>query len=155
MLHRWWIAGLVLHRHNPGWLKPFLVWLAFSIRIITLYVPTKYVTKPVAWVFVRAIKNPWDMLPQNFKMPVLGAVTIAVMLVGTFASAESVGNTRDNRAVSLLGLAIFLFCFWVTSRDRKAIQWQPVIVGMLAQYLLALFVLRTKAGVSYTCSLRH
>lgn len=145
----WWIAGLVLHRHDIGWLKPFLVWLAFTIRIITLYVSTKYITKPIAWIWVRAVKTPWDMLPEKSKMPFLAAVTVAVMILGTFVSEETADNTRDNRAISLLGLAVFIGAFWLTSRDRKAIQWQPVIVGMLAQFLLALFVLRTTAGVSF------
>jgi len=142
----WWIAGLVLHRHDIGWLKPFLVWLAFSVRMVTFYVSTKYITKPIAFVWVHAVKTPWDMIPKKMKMPVLAGVTVAVMLLGTFISEESADNTRSNRAVSLFGLAVFIFAFWITSRDRKAIQWQTVIVGMLAQYLLALFVLRTKAG---------
>lgn len=90
------------------------------------------------------------MLPQKAKMPVLAAATIATMLLGTFISEESADNTRKNRAVSLFGLVVFIFVFYATSRNRKAIQWQTVIVGMLAQYLLALFVLRTKAGVSYS-----
>jgi CNT family concentrative nucleoside transporter len=87
------------------------------------------------------------MIPEKARVPLGAAGTIAVMLVGTFVGAESADNTRTNRAVSLFGLAVFIFGFWATSRNRKAINWQTVIVGMLAQFLLALFVLRTKAGV--------
>ena len=79
-------------------------------------------------------------------MPIAGAGTVAVFIIGAFASEESDDNTRENRAISLLGLAIFIAGFYATSRNRKAIQWQTVIVGMLAQYLVALFVLRAKAG---------
>lgn len=143
----WWIAGTVNHTHGRlGWLKPFLLWLAITIRLITLYVSTKYVTKPIAFVYVRAIKTPWDILPQKAKMPFLAAVTVAVMLVGTFASDTTPENTRANRAISLFGLLVFIALFYGTSRNRKAIQWQTVIVGMFAQYILALFVLRTQAG---------
>ena len=81
---------------------------------------------------------------------IVGAVagTVAVILVGTFVSEESTEKIRANRAVSLFGLLVFIAAFYATSRDRKAIKWQTVITGMLAQFILALFVLRTKAGVS-------
>lgn len=64
------------------------------------------------------------------------------------ASRESEDNTRSNRAVSLFGLVVMLAGLYATSRDRKAINWHTVITGMLIQYLVALFVLRTEAGYS-------
>ncbi|TVY90516.1 Solute carrier family 28 member [Lachnellula willkommii] len=143
----WWIAGLVLHRHGSlGWLKPTLLWMAISVRLITLHVSTKYVTKPIAFVWVTAVYNPVMMIPEKLRLPLGAAGTIAVILVGTFVSEESADNTRSNRAVSLLGLVVFIAGFYATSRDRKAIKWQTIIVGMLAQFILALFVLRTSAG---------
>jgi CNT family concentrative nucleoside transporter len=98
---------------------------------------------------MKGIYNPVQVIPEKFRLPLSAAGTIAVILVGTFASAESADNTRANRAVSLFGLLVFIGVFYATSRNRKAINWQTVIVGMLAQFLLALFVLRTKAGVSF------
>ena len=68
------------------------------------------------------------------------------MLVGGFASPESQDNTRGNRAISLFGLGVIIFVLWATSRDRKRIKWHTVIVGMLVQFLVALFVLRSGAG---------
>jgi len=73
-------------------------------------------------------------------------VTIGVILIGAFASPEGRGNTRADRAVSLFGLAVFLFMLWATSRNRKKIIWHTVIVGMLVQFIIALFVLRSGAG---------
>jgi len=148
VFHRWWIAGLVLHRHDYGWLIPFLVWLALTIRLITFYVSTKYITKAILFIWNRAIWAPVQLIPQKLRLPLGAAGTIAVFLLGTFVEGESADNTRANRAVSLFGLLVFIGAFYATSRDRKAINWQTVIVGMLAQYILALFVLRTKAGVS-------
>jgi len=146
-LNRWWIAGLVLHRHDLGWLIPFLVWLAIIIRVVTLYVSTKYVTKPIAFVWANAVYKPSMMIPSHLRLPLGAAGTIGVFLLGTFIPAESADNTRANRAVSLFGLLVFIGLFYATSRDRKRINWQTVIVGMLAQYILALFVLRTTTGV--------
>lgn len=86
------------------------------------------------------------MIPEKFRLWIGAAGTVAVIIVGTFASETSPGNTRSNRAISLFGLVVFIFGFYITSHDRKRINWHTVIVGMLAQFILALFVLRTKAG---------
>lgn len=142
----WWIAGLILHRHDMGWLKPFLVYLAITVRLVTFHVSTKYVTKPIAFVFVNGVKKPVDMIPEKLKLPLGAAGTVAVILLGTFVTKESQDNTRANRAVSIFGLIVFLGVFYITSRKRSAIRWKTVIVGMLAQFILGLFVLRTGAG---------
>ena len=98
-----------------------------------------------------AVYKPSKMIPAKLRTPLSAAGAIAVVIIGTFATEESADNTRGNRAISLVGLLIFIGIFYITSRNRKAVVWQTVIVGMLAQFLLALFVLRTKAGVS--CSM--
>ena len=74
------------------------------------------------------------------------AVTVAALVVGSFVTAESADNTRANRAVSLFGIAVFLLFLWATSKHRRQVNWRPVIGGMLAQYIIALFVLRTRVG---------
>ncbi len=145
---RWWIAGLVLHRYDLGWLIPFLLWLSLTIRLVTFYISTKYVTKLIASIWIHAINKPISRIPEQFRLLLGAAGTIAVIVAGTFGSPESADNTRTNRAISLFGLLVFICGFYATSRDRKNINWQTVIVGILAQFLLALFVLRTKAGVS-------
>lgn len=122
--------------------------MAISVRLITFHVSTKYVTKPIAFVWINAIYKPVQMIPEKFRLPLGAAGTIAVILVGTFVTEESDDNTRANRAVSLFGILVFIGVFYATSRNRKAVKWQTIIVGMLAQFILALFVLRTKAGVS-------
>ena len=71
---------------------------------------------------------------------------IAVMLIGGFASPETQDNTRVNRAISLFGLAVIIFAMWITSKHRETVRWHTVIVGMLVQFVVALFVLRSGAG---------
>src|SRR6266702_5772525 len=46
-----------------------------------------------------------------------------------------------NRAISVVGLIVFQFGFWVTSRD----QWWTVIVDLFVQQAIALFVLKSGA----------
>ncbi|KAG9246974.1 H+/nucleoside cotransporter [Calycina marina] len=142
----WWITGLVLHRNDLGWLIPFLLYLGIVIRLVTFYISTKYITKPIAVVWHKVCANTTEKIPARFRLHLAGAGTVAVFIIGTFASEESDDNTRGNRAMSLLGLAVMIAFFWATSKNRKAIQWQTVIVGMLAQYIIAVFVLRAQAG---------
>lgn len=98
------------------------------------------------WTWNSTVVKVGMMVPQKWRIPGAALLVIAVFLVGTFVTEESDGNTRDNRAVSLFGLLVFIFVLWATSRNRKAIQWHTVIVGMLLQFIIALFVLRTGVG---------
>lgn len=146
MCPSWWIAGLILHRYDLGWLIPFLLYLAITLRIIFFYVPITIVTRPMHFVW-RNTAHPFvSVIPEKLRLPAGAALCIAVILIGTFASPTSSGNSRADRAVSLFGLLVFLFALWATSRNRKKIVWHTVIVGMLVQFIIALFVLRTQAG---------
>ncbi|OCK85845.1 sodium/nucleoside cotransporter 1 /nucleoside cotransporter 1 [Lepidopterella palustris CBS 459.81] len=142
----WWIASLVVHRHDKNWIIPFLLWLAIMLRLVFFHVPITVVTKPMHFVWANTGVRFTSFIPEQMRIPAGAALTIAVIIVGSFASKESQDNTRANRAVSLFGLLVFIFIFWATSRNRKKIVWHTVIVGMLVQFLVALFVLRTKAG---------
>lgn len=145
---RWWIAGLILHRNDYGWLIPFLLWLFVMIRLVTFYIPSRYALIPIAFLWKNIVQRVVYLIPARFRLP-LGAIgTVAVILVGSMVTEETEDNTRANRAISCFGLVVFLFLFWATSKNRKLIKWHTVIVGMLTQFILAVFVLRTKAGVS-------
>ncbi|KAJ9400114.1 hypothetical protein DTO282F9_2884 [Paecilomyces variotii] len=142
----WWITGLIKHRYDLGWLIPFLLYLAITLRIIFFYVPITVVTIPMHFVWNHTSRPFVRLIPQKLRTPAAALLVIAVILVGSFASEESADNTRANRAVSLFGLVVLIFVLWLTSRNRKKINWHTVIVGMLTQFIIALFVLRTKAG---------
>lgn len=86
------------------------------------------------------------IVPEKMRIPSAALLVFAVYLVGSFVSKEHPQNTRADRAISCLGLLIFIFVLWATSRKRSAIKWHTVIVGMLMQFIIALFVLRTGVG---------
>jgi concentrative nucleoside transporter, CNT family len=116
------------------------------LRLLFFHVPITIVTKPMHFVWNNTGVRFGSYIPEKWRVPAGAALTIAVIIVGAFASEESQDNTRSNRAVSLFGLVVFLFGFYITSRNRSKIVWHTVIVGMLCQFIIALFVLRTKAG---------
>ncbi|KAL2752445.1 hypothetical protein ACRALDRAFT_2066623, partial [Sodiomyces alcalophilus JCM 7366] len=142
----WWIASLVLYAGKKNWVIPFLVWLAITLRLVFFYVRSSRVSQPIKWLWRHSAVVVYDRLPPKSRTPLGAAVVVAVMLVGSFVSGEFADNTRANRAVSLFGLAFTIFAFWLTSRNRRMINWRPVIGGMLCQYIIALFVLRTGVG---------
>lgn len=137
---------MVLHRHDKNWIIPFLLYLCITLRIIFFHVPITIVTKPMHFVWNNTGVRFAALIPEKLRLPLSALLVFAVFLIGTFASEESADNTRGNRAISIVGLLIFIFILWATSRNRKAIVWHTVIVGMLMQYIIALFVLRTTAG---------
>jgi CNT family concentrative nucleoside transporter len=87
-----------------------------------------------------------NTIPEKFQIPLAALLVVAVILVGTFASPESSDNNYKNRGISIGGLAIFYLVLWLTSANRKKIVWRTVLVGLLFQYILAVFVLKTGVG---------
>lgn len=146
----WWIHGLVtVVKGRPdglGWLIPFLLWLAITIRVITLWVPIAFFWRPVRFVWDHTVFKGYEATPKKLHRPIAAAVTVAVFLIGSFVPEETGENTRANRAISIFGLIVMLAGLWATSRNRSAIPWHTVIGGMLSQFIIAVFVLRTQAG---------
>ncbi|KAH8899996.1 hypothetical protein GQ53DRAFT_776760 [Thozetella sp. PMI_491] len=142
----WWTAGLILHRHDLGWIVPSIVWAGISYRILTWYIPAGTITAPIRLFWKHVVQRAVMAIPPKWRLPLAGLGTIAVILAVTFQPPSAPANNRADRAVSLLGLAVFLGGLWLTSRNRKSINYQAVVVGVASQYLLGLFVLRSKAG---------
>ncbi|KAH6663833.1 Na+ dependent nucleoside transporter C-terminus-domain-containing protein [Halenospora varia] len=142
----WWITSLVLHRDDKNWVVPFLLWLAIMIRLVTFYIYIGGLMIIPCFLWWNTVSRTANLIPEGFRL-VLGAIFVTIIIiVGAMVSPEFEDNTRANRAVSLCGLATFLLILWATSRNRKMVNWQTVIVGILLQFLLALFVLRTSFG---------
>lgn len=122
LFDRWWIVGLIYHRHdNLGWLKPFLLYLGITIRLVTFYVPVRYVMDPARVVWRHTVYRGYSVIPPKLRQPLAALGTLAVFLIGSMVPAESGDNTRANRAVSIFGLAVMVFILTVTSRDWRKI----------------------------------
>ncbi|KAI1415501.1 H+/nucleoside cotransporter-like protein [Hypoxylon sp. FL1857] len=142
----WWIYGLVRFRNEKNWLIPFLVYLAITLRIIFLWIPVKYVMMPVKFVWRHTAFRAYDMTPKKLHRPLAALVTVAVFLIGSMVPEESGENTRARRAQSLFGLVVMIVILTATSKNWRKIPWHTVIGGMLTQFIVAVFVLRTQAG---------
>ena len=111
----WWIAGLILHGiHDPlssntGWLKPFLLWLGITLRVLFFYFPVNVLVKPIRWAWEATSVRFTELLPDRVRIPLAALLTVSVFLIGGFVSPESEDNTRDNRAVCTYIGSLYLF----------------------------------------------
>lgn len=136
----------MLHKDDKNWVVPFLLWLCITLRLILFWVPVGIFLKPFKTLWKLTAVRFVSVIPEKMRIPAAAILVIAVILIGSFVSDESLNNTRDNRAVSLFGLLVFIGVLWATSKHRAHIKWHTVIVGMLMQFIIALFVLRTGVG---------
>ena len=137
---------MILHRSDYGWLIPFLLYLCITLRVIFNFVSVSHVMRPLRWVYNQTAIRVYNYIPPKYRVWLAALTTLAVICVGSFIPEETVDNTRGNRAISILGLGVFLFVLWATSRNRSKILWHTVIGGMLTQFIIAVFVLKTEAG---------
>jgi concentrative nucleoside transporter, CNT family len=77
--------------------------------------------------------------------PVTGGQTSAAQ-AARLAREEAAGATLPERAVSLLGLLVFIAMAWLMSVNKRAITWRPVIWGVGLQVIFALLILKTAPG---------
>lgn len=102
--------------------------------------------KPTKTVYRHSAYKIYEATPTRLHKPLAALLTVAVFLIGSMVPQETGQNTRANRAVSLFGLVVMISLLTATSRDWRKISWHTVIGGMLAQFIVAVFVLRTRAG---------
>jgi len=130
---------------------------AMDFVLLCAYIPFFWVPINLKWYAdSRPLVSVWrniavssaNRIPQKLQIPIATILVGAVILIGTFASPQSADNNYKNRGISLAGLVIFYAILYITSAKRRMIVWQTVLVGVLCQYLLALFVLRTQVGYS-------
>ncbi|KAI8342214.1 Na+ dependent nucleoside transporter C-terminus-domain-containing protein [Choanephora cucurbitarum] len=74
------------------------------------------------------------------------ACVMGIIIATVLAFPEKQDSPRLKRLVSLLGMLVFIFCTYASSKNRKAIRWNTIFTALLFQFLLALFVFHTSVG---------
>lgn len=145
----WWLSILIQDKHRHEWLIPTVLWGLLMVRLISwhcriLYVLFHYCQK--VWYFVTDIMYTKILTTRPRRLMVGAVITVGVILLGTFVPTETEYSRREDRAVSFFGIVVAIFGLYLTSNNRNIIQWNTVIGGVLMQFIIALFVLRTKCG---------
>lgn len=145
----WWISILAQDKHRKKWLIPTVFYWMLMVRLISWH-------SRILYVLLHAAQKVWNfacdiiytkLLPKKLYRLLAGAtITLAVVLLGTFITEESEYSMRSDRAISFLGLVVAIAGLWATSRNRLKVNWNAVIGGVLMQFIVSLFVLRTGAG---------
>lgn len=145
----WWLSIIIQDKHRSKWLIPTVLWGMLMVRLISwhcriLYVIFHYIA--IVWNYFANIVTTKILKTDTQRLIAGAAITVAVVLLGTFVPAEVEFSKRGDRAISFCGVIVAIIGLFLTSKHRKHVQWKAVIGGMLIQYIVALFVLRTKCG---------
>jgi CNT family concentrative nucleoside transporter len=73
---------------------------------------------------------------------------LCALICRVFSHALSQDTTYVDRTISVIGLLLAQTGFYLTSKNRSAIAWPTIIVGLFIQQAIAMFVLKTGAGFS-------
>lgn len=145
----WWLSIIIQKKHRHQWLIPTVFWGMIMVRLISWH--TRILKRAlgvaqIGWNFACDIVYNKLFPKRVHRLLVGGGITLAVILLGTFVTKESEFSKRRDRVVSFFGLVVAIAGLFATSRNRLKINWNAVIGGVLMQYIISLFVLRTKCG---------
>jgi CNT family concentrative nucleoside transporter len=122
-----------------------LIYAFFCLKFLFKYIPTSIITKP--WNrCVSIVAAPIVRLPKHIRAIGYGFFVMAVIVATVFSLPEKPESTRLQRLIALFGLVVFFSVLYITSSNRKRINWNTVLSGILFQFLLALFVFRSSVG---------
>ncbi|KAH9055430.1 Na+ dependent nucleoside transporter C-terminus-domain-containing protein [Lactarius vividus] len=135
-------------RHR--WIVQSIFAWAFLLIIAFRFIPNSVVTRPVEAVWVPVVQEPFFRIPKYIRFA-MGWLSIAALVLGSafgfkLENVRVLARNMADRAISVAGLILFQLGFFATSRNRSAIQWRTVIVGLFVQQAIALFVLKSGAG---------
>jgi CNT family concentrative nucleoside transporter len=116
------------------------------IRLVTFHVYSGWLMSPISLLWDKISDRIMEIIPRRFQHIMSGVLVGIIIVAGAMTSQEFEDNTRVNRIVSLAGYALCIALLWATSRNRRMVNWRTVIVGILLQFAIGIFVLRTSAG---------
>lgn len=148
----WWLSIIIQPKQRGRWLIPTILYILLMIRLLTWrnrILKRAFGVVQGCWRYCCDIVYE-RLLPKRIYRLLTGAtITLIVVLLATFVSPETPFSKRSDRAISFLGLIVSIAGLYATSRNRSKIVWNAVIGGVLMQFIVALFVLRTKAGFDF------
>ncbi|KAJ3518129.1 hypothetical protein NLJ89_g46 [Agrocybe chaxingu] len=144
----WWISATVLEATRHRWIVQTLFAWFFILIIAFRFIPNSVVTKPIGAVWIPCVQKPWYTLPYRSRLAIGWLCLLAIIFGSAFGFDLPEGTEYADRVISISGLFVFQFGFWLTSKHRSIVPWPTVIVGLFLQQAIALFVLKSGAGFS-------
>lgn len=142
----WWICSTILPATRHRWIvQTFWAWF-FLVVIAFRFIPNSVVTRPVGAVWIPFVQEPWYKLPYRLRLTIGWLCLLGIIFGSAFGFPLLANTNYGDRAISVLGLFVFQFCLWLSSKHRSDVPWPTVIVGLFIQQAIAMFVLKTDAG---------
>lgn len=141
----WWICGIVRKETRDQWIVTTFITWTILLSILFTWVDSAVIGNPIGAVWTKLIGNPWMNIPRRWRF-VIGWVGLLALILGSAFGTQSGGQGIQQRAIPVFGIIVFQGGLYATSMNRRAIPWHTVIVGLGMQQIIALFVLKTKAG---------
>lgn len=111
LMTAYYIASMVISPQEA--LVRTMLYAFISLKILFEFVPFSIFSKPVASI---AGSIPIPHIPRLVKVGGGGLLTLLAVLLVTFLSPQSENGSLMNRCQSLLGLVVFLFLMFATSK---------------------------------------
>ena len=143
------IALIILGQGRSGYTLAIIVYIFISLRLLARHISmSQVVYKPLGIWYDKSIGACIDRIPSSYRIPILMGFTLLLITITILVSPiDSTNSSYLSRFQSLAGIAILLALMAFTSKNYKVIPWHTVAVGLILQYAIALFVLRTTTGI--------
>jgi CNT family concentrative nucleoside transporter len=143
-------ALIIIGKNKQGYIMAIIVYCFISLRLLARHISmSELIYKPLGFAFKNTAGKMVEMIPRHLRIPALFIIFIIAMLVTAIcAPIDPVYSSIPSRIQSFSGVIVIILLMAATSKDRNSIPWHTVAVGLLAQYIIALFVLKTSTGVN-------
>ena len=102
--------------------------------------------EPVEEIIEQGLSDQSGVTPGEQAGPVTAPEDLTAAQRARLAREEARGGTLAERAVSALGLAVFVLLAWLMSVNRAAVDWRTVACGLGLQFIFGVLILLTGAG---------
>ena len=147
-LTTYFITAMIISPNNSKISLLIFLYTFLSLKLVFKHFSTRLISEPVSRAWTSLILNPLNKIPRKSRRIGLYGFPVVLIVALIMISPDTDKGTRIQRVISLVGLSLQLLLMWSTSTNRKAINWHTVYMGLLLQFLLGIFTLRTELGNS-------
>ncbi|KAI8612698.1 Na+ dependent nucleoside transporter C-terminus-domain-containing protein [Chytriomyces sp. MP71] len=143
------IALIINGRGKSGFELAIVVYAFITLRLLAQHVSmSQLVYAPLGKLFDMVFGWIPRTIPANLQMPIAGGLYLVILIVTACATPVTEVGTIPQRIQSIIGLLIMTGGLYASSANKKAINWRTVVCGFFLQFIIALFILKTQAGVN-------